>query len=85
MVQAIWLDGIGRVVEAMTLHGVGDAEIGHARLGDDAAVGDIDLEDAVELAHAEQHAVGERQRAAGQRRAGAARDDLDLVRRCNSA
>ena len=37
----------------------------------------IDVEDAVELAHPEQHAVGQRQRAARQRRAGAARHHLD--------
>ena len=45
----------------------------------DAAVVEVDLEDAVELAHAEQHAVGERQRAARQRGAGAARHDADAV------
>ena len=32
--------GIGRIVEALALHRVGDAEIGHAGLGDDAAVVD---------------------------------------------
>ena len=71
---------IGRVIEAQALHGVGDAEIGHAGLSDDAAIGDIDLEDLVELAHAEKNAVGERQGAARERGSGAARDDLDLVR-----
>ena len=71
---------IGRIIEPQTLHGVGDAEIGHAGLGDDAAVGHIDVEDLVELAHAEKNAVGERQRAARKRRSGAAWDDLDLVR-----
>ena len=70
---------VGRIVEPETLHGVGDAEIGHARLSDHAAVGDIDVEDLVELAHAEKNAVGERQSAARKRRSGAARDDLDLV------
>ena len=56
--------GIGRIIEAQPLHGVGDAEIGHARLRDHAAVGHIDLEDLVELAHAEKNAVGKRQSAA---------------------
>ena len=70
---------VGRIVEAQTLHGVGDAEIGHARLSDHAAVGHVDVEDLVELAHAEKNAVGKRQGAARERRSGAARDDLDFV------
>ena len=65
---------VGRIVEAQTLHGVGNAEIGHARLSDDAAVGHVDVEDLVELAHAEKNAVGKRQarrpRATFRRRAG---------------
>ncbi len=68
---------IGRVVEAGMLNRVSDAEIGDARLDDGAAIGEIDVEDAVELAETEEHAVGERQGAAGQRGAGAARHDLD--------
>ena len=54
-----------------------DREIGDARLDHGDAVVEIDLADAVELGHAEQHAVGERQRAARQRGAGAARHHLD--------
>ena len=76
--------GVGRVIEAEPLHGVGDGEVGDAGLGDDAAVGDVDLEDAVELAHAQEHAVGERQRAPRQRGPGAARDDLDPVLRAEA-
>ena len=70
---------VGRIIEAQTLHGVGDAKIGHAGLSDHAAVGDIDVEDLIELAHGEKNAVSERQSAARERCSGAARDDLDLV------
>ena len=71
--------GIGRVVEALVLDRLGDAEIGDARLHAGAAVGIVDLEHAVELGHAEQDRVAHRHRAARQRGAGAARHDLDLV------
>ena len=71
---------IGRVVEALALHRLGDGEVGDAGLRHHAAIGVVDLEDAVELAEAEQDAVGERQRAARQRGAGAARHDLDALR-----
>ena len=70
---------IGRVIEAGGFDRLGDRQIGDAGLGDDAAVVVIDLEDAVEFGHAEEHAVGERQGAARQRGAGAARHDLDAV------
>ena len=71
--------GVGGVVEALVLDGLGDAEIGDAGLGGDGAVLVVDVEDAVELAQAQDDAVGERQGAAGERGAGAARDDLDLL------
>ncbi len=68
---------IRRVIEA----GVGDRlrhrEIGDAGLDHGDAVVIIDLADAVELGKPEQHAVAERQRAAGQRGAGTARHHLD--------
>ncbi len=68
---------IGRVIEA----GLGDRlrhrEIGDAGLDHGDAIVEIDLADAVELGEPEQHAIAERQRAAGQRRAGAARHNLD--------
>ena len=70
---------IGRVVEALICDGMADGEVGDPRLRHDAAVGEIDVEDALELAEAEQDAVGERQRAARQRRAGAARHHLQLA------
>ena len=71
---------IGRVIEALVLDRVGDAEIGDARLGDHAAVLEVDLEDAVELAEAQHDAVGQRQGAARERGAGTPRHDLDLLR-----
>ena len=71
---------IGRVVEAGVLDRLRDREIGHARLDHRDAVGEVDLADAVELGHAEQHAVHERQRAAGERGAGPARHHLDALR-----
>src|SRR5688572_16478494 len=56
---------IGGVVEAEMLHGVGDAEVGDARLHAGASVYDVDLEDPVELSEPENDAVGERQSPAG--------------------
>ena len=48
---------VGRVVESAMCHRLGDREIGHARLHHGDPVGEIDLADAVEPRHAEQHAV----------------------------
>ncbi len=71
--------GVGRVVEAPVLDRLGDAEIGDAGLGGDGAVLVVDVEDPVELAQAQDDAIGERQGAAGEPGAGTARDDLDLL------
>jgi hypothetical protein len=60
-----------------------DAEIGDAGLRDDAAVRIVDVEDAVEAAHHQQHRILQRQRAARQRRARAARHNADVAHRCN--
>ena len=49
---------VGRVVEAGVLDRLGDRQIGHAGLRHHHAVVEVDLADAVELGHAEQHAVG---------------------------
>ena len=68
---------IGRVIEAGIGDRVADREIGDAGLHHHDAVVEVDVADAVELGHAEQHAVGERQRAAGERGAGPARHHLD--------
>ena len=68
---------IGRVVKTRIRHGIADREIGDARLDHSDAVIEIDFTDSIELGHAKQHAIVERQRAAGQRRAGPARHDLD--------
>ena len=69
--------GIGRVVETGVLYRFRHGKIGHARLDHGEAVGEIDLADAVELGHAEKDAIGERQRAAGERGTGPARHYLD--------
>ena len=70
---------VGRVVESGMRDRLADGEIGDAGLGHHHAVVEIDLADALEFAEAQQHAVGERQRAAGQRGAGAARHHLDAL------
>ena len=70
---------VGRVVEAFMRHRVGDGEIGDAGLDHRHPIGEVDLAHLVELGHAEQHAVGERQRPAGERRAGPARHHLDAL------
>ena len=69
---------IGRVIKALGFHRLGDRQILHAGLHARAAVFIVDFEDAVELRHAQKNAVLERHRAAGQRRAGAARHDLHI-------
>ena len=61
------------------LDGLGDAEVGHAGLGGDGAVLPVDVEDPVELAQAQDDAVGERQGTARERGPGPARHDLDLL------
>ena len=71
--------GIGRVVEAFVRDGLADREVRDARLDHRDAVFKIDLADAVEFAHAEQHAVGKRQCAAGERGARPARHHADAV------
>ncbi len=60
-------------------HRLADREIGDAGLGDDDAVVEIDLADALEFPESQQHAIGERQRATRQRGAGAARHHLDAL------
>ena len=68
---------IGRVIKAGMLDRLGQCQIGHPGLSHHAAIVVIDLEDAVELGHAEQYAVGQRQCPARKRGAGAARHHLD--------
>ena len=68
---------VGRVIKAGLLDRLGQRQVGDPGLGHDAAIVVIDVEDAVELGHAEQYAVGQRQGPARQRGAGAARHDLD--------
>ena len=68
---------VGRVEEPVRRHGFGNGEIGDARLDPRVAVGEVDLENAVHLGEAEDDRVLLRDRAAGQRSAGAARHDVD--------
>ena len=70
---------IGRIVEAVMFDRLRNREIGDAGLDHGDAIVEIDLADAVEFGHAEQHAVAERQGAARQRRSGTARHDLDAL------
>ena len=70
---------IGRVIESLVLHRLGDGEIGDAGLHHGDAVGEVHLADALEFSHAEEDAVAERQRPSGQRGAGAARYHFDAV------
>ncbi len=71
--------GIRRVVEPGMGHRLADREVGDAGFSDDNAVVEIDLTDALELAEAEEHRVGQRQRSTRQRGAGAARYHLDAM------
>ena len=71
--------GIRRVIKSGMRHRLADGEVGDAGLGHHHAVVEIDLADALEFAEAQQHGVGQRQRAAGQRGAGAARHHLDAL------
>ena len=68
---------IGGVIEAGLLDRLRHREIGDAGLDHGDAIVKVDLADALELGHAEQHAVAERQRAARQRGPGPARHHLD--------
>ena len=70
---------IGRVIESGMRDGLADREVGHPGLGHHHAIVEIDLADALEFAQPQQHAIGQRQRAAGQRGAGAARHHLDAL------
>jgi hypothetical protein len=70
---------IGCVIEAVALHRLGDGEVGDARLHPRAAVVDVDFEDLVEFAEAEQDPVRQGQRPARQRGACAARHHFQLV------
>ena len=70
---------VGRVVEALGGDRLRDVEVRHARLDDDAAALEVDLEDAVQPGERDHDAVGDRQRPAGEPGAGAARDERDAV------
>ena len=71
---------IGRVVEAGMLDCLRHRQIGDARLDDDDPIGEIDLADTIELGHAQENAVGQRQGATRERGARPARHHLDALR-----
>jgi hypothetical protein len=54
-------------------------DVGHARLDENAAIGDVHLEDAAKPRQPDQHALLDRQRAAGEAGPGAARDPRHLL------
>ena len=72
---------IGRVEEAVGADRLGNREIGDAGLDPRIAVGEVDLEDAAHLGQADDDRVFLRDGAAGERRAGAARHDIDASSR----
>ena len=71
--------GVGGIEEAAVLHRLGDADIGDAGLDGGAAVGVVDVEDAVQAHQAEHDRIDHRQGAAGERGAGAAGDDAHAL------
>ncbi len=70
---------IGGVEEAVDRGGVGDGDVGDARLDAGDAIGLVDVQHAGHAGDAEHDGVFERQGAAAERRPGAARHHLDLV------
>ena len=68
---------IGRIEEALGHHRIRDREIGHAGLHADRAIGVIDVEDARHFGDADDDRIFLRDGAARERRAGAARNDVD--------
>ena len=66
---------VGRVVVAVRRDGAGHVEVRDAGLDDDALALEVDLEDAVHAGERDHDPVRDRQRAAGEPGAGAARDE----------
>ncbi len=75
---------IWRVIKTSCFDRARDREIGHARLGYDATVLDVDVENAVHAPEPQKDAVGKRQGAARKRSARAARDDRHALLRGKS-
>ncbi len=69
---------VGRVIKSPRLDGPGNGKILHAGLNARATVFVIDLQNAIKLRHAKQQTVFKRHRAARQRCARTARNDLDV-------
>ena len=70
---------VGRVVVAVRRDRAGDLEVRDARLDDDAAAVEVDLEDAAHPRERDHDAAGDGQRAAREAGAGAARDERHAV------
>ncbi len=69
--------GVGGVIEAVGIDRAADGQICHTRLDAGLAVGQIDLEDAVEAAHGQHDSVRDGKRSARERRAAAAWNHAD--------
>ncbi len=76
--------GIGRVEVALGRNALRDVRVDDARLDDNEAVGDVDLENAVHARQADDDAACSRQRAAAQAGACAAADEGNLVARAEA-
>ena len=70
---------VGRVVQPVRRRRLRDRQVGDARLDDRPPVDRVDLQDLREARQADHHAVGDRQRAAGEPGARPARDERHLV------
>ena len=70
---------VRRIIEPVSLNGMGDCQIGNTGLGHHTAVVIVDFVNAVEFAKPQQHRIGQLQRPARKRCAGPARHQLDLV------
>ncbi len=77
--QTCWLEGSGRVVEALCRDRLRHLEVRHAGLDDDALGVEVDVEDAVHPRQRDDDPVGDRQGATGQPGAGSAGDERDPV------
>ena len=71
--------GIGRVVEPVGSDRLGHLEVRHAGLDDDSLRVEVDVEHAVHARQRDHDTLGDRERAAGEAGAGAARDEGDPV------
>ncbi len=71
--------GVRGVIKTRALNRFADRQIAHTGLHDGGAIVVVDLENPIEFSRTHDHRITQRQRAAGERSAGAARDHADLV------